>query len=167
MNPELTTYIALVGGGFVLIAAEIFIPGGILGVVGVLALMSAGVLGFSVFGMAGGLISAIGLLIGGTVFLALWVKYCPTSFFGRWFTLKEDGRDFKSYDNHLDALLGQSGVAHTDLRPAGIVVIGTQKIDVLSEAGFVTKGTAVKVIQVAGNRVVVRATETPAGIETP
>lgn len=167
MNPDLTTYIALVGGGFVLIAAEIFIPGGILGVVGVIALLIAGLLGFSVFGLSGGLLSAIGLLIGGTVFLGLWVKYCPQSFFGRWFTLKEDGRDFKSYDNHLDALLGQSGVAHTDLRPAGIALIGQQKIDVLSEAGFVTRGTPVKVIQVAGNRVVVRATETPANTGTP
>ncbi|HMO05899.1 MAG TPA: NfeD family protein [Kiritimatiellia bacterium] len=167
MSPDLTTYIALVGGGFVLIAAEIFIPGGILGVVGVIALLSAGVLGFSVFGLSGGLISAIGLLIGGTVFLGLWVKYCPTSFFGRWFTLKEDGREFKSYDNHLDALLDLTGTAHTDLRPSGIAMIGQQKIDVLSEAGFVTKGTPVKVIQVAGNRVVVRALEPTANTVTP
>jgi membrane-bound serine protease (ClpP class) len=158
MNPDLTTYIALVGGGFVLIAAEIFIPGGILGIAGVIALVIAGLLGFSV-----GLLSAIGLLIGGSIFLGLWVKYCPKSFFGRWFTLKEDGREFKSYDNHLDPLLGQSGIAHTDLRPAGIALIGQQKIDVLSEAGFVTKGTQVKVILVSVNRVVVRAIETEPG----
>lgn len=167
MSPDLTTYIALVGGGFVLIAAEIFIPGGILGIIGVIALLIAGLLGFSVFGLSGGLLSAIGLLIGGTVFLGLWVKYCPKSFFGRWFTLKEDGRDFKSYDNHLDALLGQAGTAHTDLRPSGIALIGQQKIDVLSEAGFVTRGTPVKVIQVAGNRVVVRALEPPANTASP
>lgn len=160
MSGDLNTYVMLVGAGFALIAAEIFIPGAVLGIIGTLCLVVAALYGFFVFGLTGGLASAFGLLIGGAIFLGLWVKYCPQSFFGKWFTLKEDGKEFKSFDNHLAALQGQSGVAHTDLRPAGIALIDNQKIDVLSEAGFVTKGTPVKVIQVTGNRVVVRPTTT-------
>jgi membrane-bound serine protease (ClpP class) len=158
---DLNTYAMLVGAGFVLIAAEIFIPGGILGVIGVIALLAAAVVGFGVFGVSGGLISAIGLLIGGTIFLALWVRYCPKSFFGKWFTLTEDGREFKSFDEHLAVLLGKTGTAHTDLRPAGIALIENQKYDVMSESGFIDRGTPIKVIHAAGNRVVVRAITPP------
>lgn len=156
MSPDVNTYAMLVGAGFVLIAAEIFIPGGILGIIGVMALVSASVFGFVVFGASGGLISAVSLLVGGAVFLGLWVKYCPTSIFGKWFTLKEDGREFKSFDEHLAALLGKSGTAYTDLRPAGTALIDNQKYDVMSESGYVSRGTPIKVIHAAGNRVVVR-----------
>ncbi len=149
-------YWMLVTSGLVLIAAEIFVPGGILGVIGTIALLVAGLLGFTVFGPLGGLLSAIGLLIGGAIFISLWIRYCPHSMIGRWFTLKEDGSTFKSSDNTQDHLLGQTGTAHTDLRPAGMAMIGGHKIDVLSEAGYITSGTAIKVIAVTGNRVVVR-----------
>jgi membrane-bound ClpP family serine protease len=159
MSDLFTLYWILVAAGFLLIAAEIFIPGGILGVIGIFALLGAGMTGFAVFGAKGGLFSALGLFVGGTLFLALWIKYCPTSFLGKWFTLKEDGREYKSYDDSRMPLLGKEGAAHTDLRPAGIATINGERIDVVSEAGFITKGSAVKVIEVAGNRVVVRQLE--------
>lgn len=151
-------YWVLVTAGLLLIAVEIFIPGGILGVIGVMALVAAGILGFIVFGVQGGLLSALGLFVGGTLFLALWIKYCPGSFLGNWFTLKEDGKDFKSYDDSQQWLNGRTGTAHSDLRPAGIALIDGKKIDVVSEAGFVVRGSPVKVIEVTGNRVVVRQT---------
>jgi len=154
-----TLYLVLVVAGFILIAAEIFIPGAILGILGVLSLMSAAILGFSVFGARNGFLSAGGLLIAGTIFLYLWVKYCPTSFLGKWFTLQESGKEFKSFDDSMNALVGKTGVAHSDLRPSGIAVIDSNKIDVISEAGFIAHGSNIKVIQVVGSRVVVRQTD--------
>lgn len=153
-------YWALVAGGFLLIAAEIFIPGGFLGAIGVLTIIGAGVTGFSAFGAQGGLLSALGLFVGGTIFLGLWIKYAPKSFFGKWFTLEADGRDYKSFDDSQKPLIGKSGHAHSDLRPSGIALIEGQKVDVVSEAGFVEHGTPIKVIEVTGSRVVVRAIET-------
>lgn len=162
MSEMLTIYWVLVAAGFFLIAAEIFIPGGILGIIGVIALMAAGIVGFGVFGAQGGFFSALGIFVGGTVFLALWIKYCPTSFMGKWFTLQEDGSDFKSFDEPArQALVGKAGIAHTDLRPAGMADIENQRIDVVSEAGFITKGSPVKVIEVAGSRIVVRKVDLP------
>jgi membrane-bound serine protease (ClpP class) len=158
-NDLLNLYWMLVAAGFVFIAAEIFVPGAILGIMGTASLFGAMLVGFVVFGLAGGFISAILLLVGGTIFLSLWVKYCPKSFFGKWFTLQEDGRENKSFDDRTNELLGKTGVAQTDLRPAGIVVIDQRKVDVVSEAGFINKGTTVKVIHVAGYRVVVRPIE--------
>lgn len=152
-------YWILVAAGFFLIAVEIFIPGGFLGAIGVFAIIGAGLLGFNVFGIQGGLLSGLGLFVGGTLFLGLWIKYAPKSFMGKWFTLQEDGRDFKSYDDSQKPLVGKIGHAHSDLRPSGIALIEGQKVDVVSEAGFIEHGTPVKVMEVTGNRVVVRAIE--------
>ncbi len=52
-------------------------------------------------------------------------------------------------------LLGATGVAETDLRPAGRAKIGGEHLDVVAE-GFVTPGTKVRVVAVRGNVIVVR-----------
>ncbi len=53
--------------------------------------------------------------------------------------------------------MGQVGVAVTLMRPAGILEIGTQRYDVVTEGDFVEPGAKVRVIQVKGNRIVVQA----------
>jgi membrane-bound serine protease (ClpP class) len=52
-------------------------------------------------------------------------------------------------------LLGATGVAETDLRPAGRAKIGAEHLDVVAE-GFVAPGTRVRVVAVRGSVVVVR-----------
>ena len=152
-------YWVLVAAGFVLLGAEILIPGAIIGAMGVVSLLIAALLGFAVFGVKGGFISFLGLLLGGAAFLYLWIKYCPRSIVGKWFTLQEDGKEFKSFDSAQDSLLGKAGTAQSDLRPAGIAIIDGQRVDVVTEAGFVPHGSKIKVIQVSGARIVVRQTE--------
>lgn len=58
-----------------------------------------------------------------------------------------------------EELMGREGVAVGDLRPSGVVRIGDERVDVVTEGDYVVKGSRVKVIQVRGNRVVVRALE--------
>ena len=52
--------------------------------------------------------------------------------------------------------LGKTGVAKTILRPAGVVEIDGQDVDVVTSGGFVAKGAEIKVIAQEGMRVVVR-----------
>lgn len=47
----------------------------------------------------------------------------------------------------LSALVGQEGIAVTVLRPSGKVRIGTEWYDGVSEAGFIEKGSRVKVLR--------------------
>jgi membrane-bound serine protease (ClpP class) len=54
------------------------------------------------------------------------------------------------------ALLNQPGVAFTTLRPAGRAQINGKLIDVVSEGDFIDPGQQIEVIEVTGNRVVVR-----------
>jgi membrane-bound serine protease (ClpP class) len=55
----------------------------------------------------------------------------------------------------------------TPLRPAGRAQLGERAVDVVTEGGFVERGTAVEVVRVAGNRVVVhKVSESSENIET-
>jgi len=47
------------------------------------------------------------------------------------------------------------GVALTDLRPAGTVRVGSERLDVVSDAGFVEKGSRVRIIRTESYRHVV------------
>ena len=157
MDSGLQTYILTTVVGFVLIALEIFLPGGILGVIGGLLLLIAMGLGFSVFGPIGGLVSVTGLTIVGGVALYLWIKLFPKTGVGRQMTLDASTEDYHANDTRLDALLEKTGTTITDLRPAGKAEIGGQKVNVVSQGGWVEKGTFIKVTEIAGNRVVVRS----------
>ena len=62
---------------------------------------------------------------------------------------------YVSNPNRMD-LLGVEGKAFTDLRPSGTALINDERVDVVSEGSFISKGTKVKVVKVEGSRVVVR-----------
>jgi membrane-bound ClpP family serine protease len=70
----------------------------------------------------------------------------------------EDGQAAADIPMHaeLQALLGAIGVAATPLRPAGKTQFGDSFIDVVAEGGYIMPGTRVQVIEVEGNRVVVK-----------
>lgn len=66
---------------------------------------------------------------------------------------KEDG--YVSNKNRTD-LLGDVGVTLTVLRPAGTALFKDERVDVVTEGGFIPNNTKVKVIEVEGARIVVR-----------
>ena len=52
-------------------------------------------------------------------------------------------------------LIGREGVAVTDLHPTGTVVVDDERLDVVSDAGFVAKGARVRIVRAEGYRLVV------------
>ena len=56
-------------------------------------------------------------------------------------------------------LIGQVGVTRTQLTPSGKAVFGDEVVNVISDGELIAKGTAVEVIEVQGNRVLVRTRE--------
>lgn len=52
--------------------------------------------------------------------------------------------------------LGLIAICATDLRPAGTVSIDGTPLDVVTEGGFIKKGSTVKIINVDGSRILVR-----------
>jgi membrane-bound serine protease (ClpP class) len=56
----------------------------------------------------------------------------------------------------LAALLGAIGVAATALRPAGKAQFADDYLDVVAEGSYVQAGARVQIIEIEGNRIVVK-----------
>jgi membrane-bound serine protease (ClpP class) len=52
--------------------------------------------------------------------------------------------------------VGDWGTAYSPLRPSGLATFGEEMVDVVADGSFVDKGQQIRVIEVRGNRVVVR-----------
>lgn len=154
--------VALAFAGLVLLIMEIFvIPGfGICGVLGIGSIVGAVIcaapsLSIAMIQLAVALLAAIVLVIislkcGKTrrVWSKLILKEATTT---------EGG--YISQPGGINALVGKCGVALTDLRPSGAALLDDKRTDVLSEGGFIKRGTMVEVIRVEGSSVVVRPQE--------
>ncbi len=144
--------------GLLLVLAEMLVPGAVIGITGGCCLFVALVAGFlpphgAVFGF-----SLLGGVAAGAVILfMLWFKYFPRTGMGKRMILQKDARDWHGFDKTQEALLGQAGTAHSMLRPAGIAVIGSRRVDVVTRGEMIDAGTPVEVVEVEGNRVVVAA----------
>ena len=69
---------------------------------------------------------------------------------------QEKARGFHSSADSLASTIGKRGLSYTKLRPAGVALIGEEKVDVVAEGSFIEKDRPIEVILVEGNRVVVR-----------
>tara|TARA_Y100001978_G_scaffold456_1_gene343 strand:+ start:176 stop:1510 length:1335 start_codon:yes stop_codon:yes gene_type:complete len=73
--------------------------------------------------------------------------------------LKTETRASEGYvssSREENELLGKEGVTVSELRPAGIALIDGRRTDVVTDGEFVAVNQAVEVVEVSGNRVVVR-----------
>jgi membrane-bound serine protease (ClpP class) len=62
---------------------------------------------------------------------------------------------------HFQAGVGDWGVAESPLRPAGKAIFGDEYLDVVTDGSYVDRGRQVRIIQISGNRIVVREIEDP------
>ena len=60
-------------------------------------------------------------------------------------------------------VVGDEGVADTPLRPAGRAIFGEEFVDVVADGRFIDAGKPVRVVQIQGNRVVVREVTSSSG----
>jgi membrane-bound serine protease (ClpP class) len=71
------------------------------------------------------------------------------------------GADVEQSTHRFPVQVGDWGVANSPLRPAGKVVFGDDYVDVVTDGAFVDQGRQVRVVEISGNRVVVREIDKP------
>lgn len=152
-------YMTLLFAGFVLIGAEIFIPGGILGIIGSVAWVSAAVVGWQNFPEPWNMLSAFALLFAGIFTFVIWIKYFPKSRMGKTLSLSEDSGDFKAHIPDEDVAVGNLGTATSTLRPAGIATFDGKRLDVVTDGEWIDAGQAVRISSIAGGHVCVASVE--------
>jgi membrane-bound ClpP family serine protease len=149
--------LAIFGIGIVLLILEMVIPSfGILSVLGAICLFG-GVMLASSDPQQASISLGIAFFLA-IVIVAISFKYLQHR--GTWsrFILREQlttDKGFTSNPNKMN-YLGKQGEALTPLRPAGTAQIDGQRIDVVTDGSFISRGKPVEVVQVEGTRVVVR-----------
>lgn len=155
MNATLTWYIGFLLIGLFLIGMEIFIPGGVAGLFGGLALIGAAITGFMVFGPQGGTLSlGLIILLCGVCFY-LWLRFFPATPMGKRLILHSHENPVSGAEAGLDSLLGADGVTLSSLHPSGIALFGERRVDVVTDGLYVEANERVRVDQIEGNRIVV------------
>ena len=160
MNSTPLLYVLLLLIGLFLIGAEIYLPGGIVGFLGGLALLGAAIIGAQ-FNAPWNILAVLLVLVLSAVCIWLWIQFFPRSKMGKKLTLEADGSAFKATAPGSAVQLGNEGEALSALRPAGLALLNGQRVDVVAESSWIPAGARVKVIEIAGNRIVVRQLAPP------
>jgi len=157
--------------GVILLAVEVFVlPGfGVTGFLG-LALILVSLVMAMVQRLPGGpvwptwpqlqlpLLKVLGGFLGSAAVMAVLARYLPETRLFHKLELAATtsaAAGYTSSRGEAAGLVGATGVAETLLRPAGKGRFGDQLVDVVTEGDLIAPGTAIKVVEVSGSRVVV------------
>ena len=144
-------------GGLALIGLEMFVPGGIVGTVGIITVVYAIIyVNKSTYYIA--FILVVSLI------LAVILYYVNRNVFYKklMFLDRLVLNDSISTENGYVAsesrveLVGKKLKAYTDLRPAGVAILDNEKLDVVTDGDFIEKGNEIVIVRVEGMRIVVK-----------
>lgn len=146
--------------GMALILAEFIVPGIVCGAIGALFVLASAGLGCYTYPDYAWIIILFEFV--GVVFsIILGIYILSHSRAGKHLILQDSQQadsGWVAFDSD-ESLLGAQGEVLTALRPAGTIVVDKKRIDAVSDADFIDKGIAVRVIEVHGSRVVVERAE--------
>ncbi len=144
-------------GTFVIIA-EIFIPS-----FGLLTLMALGIFFYSLYLVFTTISDTVGMIFTGLdliiIPMVVWLgiqALAKSNLSLKRELSKDDGVAAQAKD--MQMYVSMNGHAVTDLRPAGMARIGSDRLDVVTDGEYVDAGTPVIVTEVTGNRIIVEKT---------
>lgn len=143
--------------GIFLLMLETFLPGwvaGILGTVSILAALWLTMTSEELVGWGSGLrvTLALGIIIGSTSVLLVWLRWFAVKFFRKEMTLTAA----ITTPATAMALKGAQGVALTELRPLGRAEIAGHRYEVRCQSGIAEVGSRVEVIASEPGNLLVR-----------
>ena len=143
--------------GIIFIVLEFFVPGGILGIIGVCAIVvSLFMSGYDLTQMSVSIL--IALIVGIAAFIILYRRADAEKGMFQKLILRDRAMTEEGYITTTvrSELIGQEGTAITTLRPAGMALIGSERIDVVSEGTYIEPDKKIQVVAVEGMKIVVR-----------
>lgn len=143
--------------GIVLILLEFVLPGGIIGLIGLGAILTS-------FFLAGSSMMVISISLLVALVATIVVSIILVKIFGKklhvfkkiiLFDSTNSESGYVSNKNR-DDLIGKQGIALTTLRPSGTAIINDERLDVVTQGNYIERNTRVEVIKTEGSRIVVR-----------
>jgi membrane-bound ClpP family serine protease len=149
--------------GILLMILETFVPGMIVGAIGVLCTLAAAALllfGEEFAHWSGTLraAAAAGVILLTAALQLVWLRFFAVKFWRRGFTLEATSPPAPAAD---DLAPGALGVALTDLRPLGRADFDGQRREVRCEDGFAPAGAGVRLTGREPGNLLVRLTPSP------
>lgn len=155
--------IGLVLVGLLLISAEILVPGGILGLLGGVAVIGAVWVAFTDYGFFGAIWTFVIALVVITAVVIVEFKMLPKTKIGqRLFLSRTSGASIRYGEREgapeADAsdLVGRRGEALTTMAPSGRVLVNGRDYEGYSQSGLLEKGVEIEVVGRDAFRVIVK-----------
>lgn len=143
--------------GIVLIVLELFVPGGILGIIGLGAVITS-------FFLATDDVMQMGMSLLFALTVTIIVMVIIFKVFGKRIrvfdriVLRDSTSTEQGYISNISRidLVGQKGKTLTTLRPSGTAIINNERIDVVTEGTYIDANKDITVVKAEGSRIVVR-----------
>jgi len=152
--------IVLFIAGMALILAEFIVPGVVCGALGAILVLVSGGIGCYTYPDYAWMI-ILGEFVGVVLSIMFGIYLLSHSRTGKRLILQDSQQADSGWvaSDSDESLLGAVGEAFTALRPAGTIVVNKKRLDAVSDASFIEKGAAIRVIEVHGSRIVVERAE--------
>jgi membrane-bound ClpP family serine protease len=150
--------ISLLIVAFFLLLLEVFLPSfGALTLMAIAAFVASLFFAFEVGEVFGW--SLVGVAaVGVPTLLTIAFRVFPNTALGKHMILFRKKRESPTEPRQrLSGLLGREGVTLSTLRPSGIARLDGRRLDVVTRGEMIDPDTPVRVVEVLGNRIVVRA----------
>jgi membrane-bound serine protease (ClpP class) len=143
--------------GLVLIAVDFYLPGFVLGSIGVVLMLVATAICYNDTGSPDKTIMLFCL----EVALGIGAGYASITYFpktsaGKKMILAATQTGASAQISRESDWIGREGVAQTVLRPAGVAMIDGKRLDAVAESGMIESGSPIKIVAVHENRLVVK-----------
>jgi membrane-bound ClpP family serine protease len=152
----MTLIIALFVGGIFLLAAEVIVPGAILGIVGGVLILGGIVVSFLRFGVEGGAIASGAGVVLGAVMLYLEFVLLPKSRLAKSLTMSDTvaGTSQPPVADRA-SVIGKQAVAVTPLAPSGYVEFDGRRYEAYSRSGLAQRGDRLDIVDLDNFRLIV------------
>ncbi|MCD8501254.1 MAG: nodulation protein NfeD [Bacillaceae bacterium] len=143
--------------GVTLIGIELFFPGfGVFGILGTLSIIGSLVLAsYSTVHILLSILVAVVITVGVSI---LFFKYFGYRGPLKHIILRDVETVERGYVSHKERqdLIGKIGTVETVLRPSGSGLFDEERLDVVSEGGYIERGRKIKIVLTSGAKIVVR-----------
>jgi membrane-bound serine protease (ClpP class) len=146
--------------GLLLLIVEAFLPGMILGTLGVILLFASAGLVFNNQGPVSGVVYSFVMSLLVMVGFILWFKLLHKTFLGRLLILDKSlakGSNASGVNNLqlTEMYIGRKALVCTPLRPSGKILIDGKRMDARARSQFIDAGVYVNVLDVCANGFIV------------
>lgn len=151
----MTLILGLFAAGIILIVFEVFLPGGVLGVLGGICVLAGVIVSYNEFGLVGGFVGFAAAMVLTCLVLYFEFKILPKTAMGKSLFLKRTIEAKTQADVADDSVVGQECTTLTPLAPTGVVVLNGKKVEASSKSGFIEKNVNVRIVGKETFRIIV------------